>query len=470
MTPNSEPQFQLDRIRLRFRDPNAERMFEAEMLRQSLRFIRVYLVAGTLLYTTFGILDSVVGGPALGPILLIRFGVVTPILLGIFLATFFPVFFRLAQFFLGLAMLFAGMGVVAMTAVMLPPYNWLYYAGLIMVVSYCGTLIRLKFRYSVLISIVLFASYQTVCLWINPIPFQFYINNNFFLTMSTGVGLLSAYIQELYIRKAYMAQKVAEEKNRIATDALEESLRANKSKSEFLATMSHELRTPLNAIIGFSEIITQEMFGAVGERYLDYAGDIHQSGSHLLSIINDILDLAKAESGKLQLQEQEFDVTNALLSCVRMCRGRAEDSGVQLLFFGEQTDFRMRGDERLVTQIVVNLLSNSIKFTPSGGSVRLHIAGSRQKGIQITVSDTGIGIAPENIERVLRPFEQVESSMSRSHGGSGLGLPYAKRLAELHGGQLKLESQLEKGTTATVTIPAWRFVDAPAHNALARAR
>ena len=461
MTPSKtdEPQFELDRVSLRFRDGVVERMFQGDTLRHSIHFIRAYLIAGMLLYVAFGILDSVVGGEALISLLTIRYVIVTPILLGIFALTFFTVFFRVAQPALSMAMLSSGLGVVAMTAIMEPPFNSLYYAGLIMVVSYCGSLIRLKFQYSVLVAIFLFLSYQAVCLWINPIPTEFYISNNFFLAMATGVGLFSAYVQELYIRLAYIGQKTVEEKNRLVSEALTEAVSANKSKSEFLATMSHELRTPLNAIIGFSDIIKRELFGPVDNgKYVEYARDIHDSGSHLLAIINDILDLAKAESGKLQLAEHEFDVTDTLEACVRMCRGRAEANKVELIFFGGQTEIRVIADERLLLQILANLITNAIKFTPEGGAVRLYVTANAQKGILFKIADTGIGIAPENIERVLRPFEQVETSYSRRHSGSGLGLPYAKRLTELHGGTLKIESELGKGTNVSVTLPPSRLV------------
>jgi signal transduction histidine kinase len=296
---NDEQRFELERIWLRFRDSGVETTFLHDTLRQSINFIRAYLIAGTCLYMFFGILDSVVGGAALKSMFLIRYGMVVPILLSILALTFFPLFFRIAQPALAMAMISSGEGVVAMTAIMGPPFNGQYYAGIIMCAIYCGSLIRLKFHYSVMISIFLFASYQVACVWINPIPLQTYISNNFFLAMATGVGLFSAYIQELYIRRAYVGQRIVEEKNRLVSEALEEAVRANKSKSEFLATMSHELRTPLNAIIGFSDIIKRELFGSLeNERYSDYAKDIHDSGSHLLSIINDILDLAKAESGK----------------------------------------------------------------------------------------------------------------------------------------------------------------------------
>jgi signal transduction histidine kinase len=358
-------------------------------------------------------------------------------------------------------MLTSGMGVVAMTAIMGPPFNSLYYAGLIMVVSYCGSLIRLNFRYSAIIAVFLFACYQFVGLWINPIPLPVFISNDFFLGMATGVGVFAAYIQELYLREAYLAQKAVEEKNRLVSESLAEAMRANKSRGEFLATMSHELRTPLNAIIGFSDIIRRELFGKIENRkYTEYAHDIHESGSHLLAIINDILDLAKADNGKLELSEQEFDAMEMLRTCMRMCEMRAESAGVQLTLTGPPHEVKVVADERLMLQIVLNLITNSIKFTPEGGTVRVQFSTHPAKGITFSIADTGIGIAPENIERVLRPFEQVEASYSRKHGGLGLGLPYSKRLTELHGGSLEIESEVDKGTTVTVLLPPWRLVRA----------
>ena len=465
-SPTTAPQkseelaFELDRVWLRFRDPAIETVFLSDTLRSSINFIRAYLVAGTCLYISFGFLDYFVGGESVNEMWLIRYAIVVPILLSVLSLTFFPPFYRVAQQALSVVMLSSGGGILAMTAIMGPPFNSQYYAGLIMVVIYCGSLIRLKFHFSVLISLFLLISYGIVALLINPIPMASLISNTFFLTMATGVGLFSAYIQELYIRKAYVGQRIVEEKNRLVSQALAEAVRANKSKSEFLATMSHELRTPLNAIIGFSDIIKRELFGSLeNERYADYAKDIHDSGSHLLSIINDILDLAKAESGKLLLNEHEFDLTDTLEACVRMCSGRADAGKIEMIFFGGQSEIRAVADERLLLQIVANLVTNAIKFTPEGGTVRLYVSANPQKGIVIKVTDTGIGIAPENIDRVLRPFEQVETSYARKHGGSGLGLPYAKRLTELHGGTLTIESELGMGTSVSVALPPCRLVD-----------
>jgi two-component system, cell cycle sensor histidine kinase PleC len=455
----NERDFALDPFRLRFRDPAIERTFLDVTLRQSINFIRAYLIAGLLLYSFFSILDVVTADPALPALLFIRFGIVCPYLIGIFALTFFPLFFRVAQAALAGVMLLAGLGIVAMTAIMSPPFNVDYYAGLILVIVYSSSLSRLKFTHAVAISMFLIFSYQVVCLLINPLPLNSYLSNNFFLTVAMGLGLFSAHIVELYIRRSFAGQQIVEDKNKVISKSLTEAVSANKSKSEFLATMSHELRTPLNAIIGFSDIIHKQLFGPVGnERYADYAKDIHASGSHLLSIINDILDLAKAESGKLELSEHAFDLTGTIEACVRMCGGRAESNKVDLIFFGGQSEIIVRADERLILQIAANIVSNAIKFTPEGGKVRIHLTADAHKGIVIKVADTGIGIASEDLERVLRPFEQVESSYARKHNGSGLGLPYAKRLTELHGGELKLESELGKGTTVTILLPASRLI------------
>jgi signal transduction histidine kinase len=223
--------------------------------------------------------------------------------------------------------------------------------------------------------------------------------------------------------------------------------------------MSHELRTPLNAIIGFSDVLKKQLYGSLGsERYREYVTDINDSGQHLLGIINDILDLAKAEAGKLELREDEFDLLQCLQGCIQMCRGRADESGVLLTLVAEEPFIEVCADERLLRQLALNLVSNGVKFTPTGGRVRVSVAADRADGIRIEIEDTGIGIPNEHIERVLRPFEQVERALSRRHGGTGLGLPFSKKIAELHGGSFIVKSEVDKGTRVTVRLPPQRLV------------
>ncbi|HEY2446936.1 MAG TPA: HAMP domain-containing sensor histidine kinase [Rhizomicrobium sp.] len=454
------PNFDLDRFRLSFRNAYIERNFERETLRKSLGVIRVYLIAGTLLYLSFGLLDAIVSRQSVPALFAIRYGFVCPVLIGVLVLTFFRIFERIGQLALASTMISCGAGVVAMTAIMPPPYNAQYYAGLIMVVIYCSSLIRLRFLYSVVTAIALVCAYQYAAAFLNPIPLPTFISNDFFLLMATAVGLFSGYIQELYVRRSYVSQKEIETKNVTLSALLVEADNANKSKSEFLATMSHELRTPLNAIIGFSDVLRKQLYGALGNsRYIEYVSDINSSGLHLLSIINDILDLAKAEAGKLELQENVLELVQCVQGCLQMCRVRADEGGVTLSVTSADEEIILQADERLLRQLVLNLVSNAVKFTPSGGRVAIAIEADEREGVTIEVADNGIGIPSEHIERVLRPFEQVEPALSRRYGGTGLGLPFAKKIAELHGGRLTVESEVDKGTRIFVQLPASRLME-----------
>jgi signal transduction histidine kinase len=270
-------------------------------------------------------------------------------------------------------------------------------------------------------------------------------------------------VLETQIRNNYVAQKVIEQKNHVMKALLDEAEAANRAKSEFLAVMSHELRTPLNAILGFSEVFKQQMMGPLGSaKYVEYAGDIHSSGEHLLAIINDILDLAKAESGKLDLAETAFDPNAVIEKTLRMCAQKATEEHIELNFAPASSDCLVVADERLIRQVTVNLISNAIKFTPAGGRVDVTAQISRTGGFTLQVRDSGIGIPAGDLERVLRPFEQVESATARRHGGTGLGLPYSKKIVEIHGGSLKLSSRENHGTTVSIDLPASRVRALPA--------
>jgi two-component system cell cycle sensor histidine kinase PleC len=240
---------------------------------------------------------------------------------------------------------------------------------------------------------------------------------------------------------------------------------ASRAKSTFLATISHELRTPLNAIIGFSEILKSQMFGPLGSaRYSGYVDDIHGSGVHLLSLVNDLLDLAKAEAGKHELHEDSLDVGEIAGTCRRLMAERAYDAGVRLEVVDRLASHLFRGDERKMRQIILNLLSNAVKFTPTGGFVTVDVGLSEDGGLQVAVRDTGIGMAADDIVKALEPFGQVSDVMTRETGGTGLGLPLTAKLVELHDGKLAIESSLGNGTTVTLRFPADRTV----HPALPR--
>jgi len=244
---------------------------------------------------------------------------------------------------------------------------------------------------------------------------------------------------------------------------------ASRAKSEFLANMSHELRTPLNAIIGFSEILKQEPLGPLGHAsYREYVRDVHESGVHLLKIINDILDLSKIEVGKLSLNEMPIDLRDAVESCIRIVRERAATAGLDLTADLLAQLPILNADERMVKQVLLNLLSNAIKFTPAGGTVRVSAGINADCGMFIRIADSGIGIAPADIEMALQPFVQIDSTLQRKYQGTGLGLPLARSMVEMHGGRFIIESTVGAGTTITVHFPPERSLGpAQAHAAVA---
>jgi two-component system cell cycle sensor histidine kinase PleC len=247
---------------------------------------------------------------------------------------------------------------------------------------------------------------------------------------------------------ADLAEKYAEEKTRAEE--------ANQAKSKFLANMSHELRTPLNAIIGFSEIMESGMFGPLGsDKYREYCHDIHQSGQYLLDVINDILDMSKIEAGRIRLDAEPIELESFLNDAMRVVSGRANDKRLKLTArIG--AGIRLTADHRLLKQIILNLLSNAVKFTPEGGRVTIRARATAGGWVSVSIADTGIGIPEEALARLGRPFEQVESQLTKSHQGSGLGLAIAKSLTELHQGTMRIHSTLGRGTMVLLRLPVTR--------------
>jgi signal transduction histidine kinase len=277
-----------------------------------------------------------------------------------------------------------------------------------------------------------------------------------------GAGELG---QRIEVRTGDELEALAEQFNKMAAELkssyadLERKVRkrtaqadiANRHKSEFLASMSHELRTPLNAIIGFSEVLIERMFGELNAKQLEYLKDIHESGHHLLALINDVLDLSKIEAGRMELDLVRFDLSQALENSVTLVRERAARSGVRVSLdcdgVGEWV-----GDERKIKQVLLNLLSNAVKFTPGGG--RVDVSARRDNGsVQISVMDTGAGIAEADQALVFEEFRQAGGNYLRKAEGTGLGLALTKRFVELHGGSIRLSSTVGKGSTFVVTLP-----------------
>jgi signal transduction histidine kinase len=239
--------------------------------------------------------------------------------------------------------------------------------------------------------------------------------------------------------------------------AKEQAEVASRTKSQFLANMSHELRTPLNAIIGFAEVIEREFFGPVGvAQYASYAADIHRSGQHLLSLINDILDLSKVEAGRFEIVEQDFTLAETIDEAKRLLEIRAHKAGLSLSSEIDEDIGRVYADRKLISQALLNLLSNAVKFTPTGGHVRISARRESDGDLLLSVADSGIGMAPEEIPRALEPFGQIDGTLARRYDGTGLGLTITKAFIEMHGGMLSLDSEKGRGTTATIRLPGWR--------------
>ncbi len=235
------------------------------------------------------------------------------------------------------------------------------------------------------------------------------------------------------------------------TQAASEALAQNEGKSRFLANMSHELRTPLNAIVGFSDIMRGQMFGPLSAKYAEYAGLIHESGGHLLDLINDILDLSKVEAQRFELTRETFDAREAVSAALRLVRVQADSANIKLRGALPADPVKIHADRRAIKQIVLNLLSNALKFTPSGGQVTVIMRGERGE-LGVIVADNGVGISPQDLDRLGKPYEQAGDVQQRARG-SGLGLSLVRAFAELHGGRMEIQSELGEGTVVSVRLP-----------------
>jgi signal transduction histidine kinase len=462
---NTTLNYEMHPMRMHFLDPNIEEQYRQDNYLRQIGLTRFCIAMGAVVFSAYGILDYYIVPDILFEAWFIRFGIVAPLLLGIVALSYAPWFSHKHQFWLSVSMAAPGLGAVAMIALAEAPGSYLYYGGLVAIICFSACLWRLNFMYSLAWALATFAAYEVVALFINPQPHNVMINNTAFMLLGIGTCNFLNYVQEHQMRKSFVDHERLKQERSRSESLLATSEAANRAKNDFLAIMSHELRTPLNAIIGFSEIIATQMFGPINnDRYADYASDIRSSGSHLLSIINDILDLSKAEAGKLELDESSLDPVESLNQIMRMFRPRAADLKIKLTFRVRDDIPWILADGRLFNQVVINLTSNALKFTPEGGKVSVELGMSETGELEFKIEDTGIGIDENDIERVFEPFVQVENAMSRTQHGTGLGLPLVRKIMALHGGDIRLTSTKGVGTKVTATIPVSRFVAAPAND------
>ncbi len=282
----------------------------------------------------------------------------------------------------------------------------------------------------------------------------------YFVFLMKGLNTTVLTMLEYRAEKELLITELEQSKS-ISDEARRRAESANIAKSRFLATMSHELRTPLNAVLGFSEVMKAEILGPHSvPTYKEYANDIHESGQHLLNLINEILDLSRIEAGRYELQEEAFRLADVAEDCNRLLKLRAEKKGLNIIQNFKEDLPQLWADERAIRQVCLNLLSNAIKFTPSDGTISLTIGTTDSGGQYLSVNDTGPGIPEEEIPRVLKSFGQGSLAHETAEGGTGLGLPIVMGLIELHGGTFDLKSKLRQGTLVTITLPRERVMQA----------
>ncbi len=280
----------------------------------------------------------------------------------------------------------------------------------------------------------------------------------YFIFLAKGLNATALAMLEFRAEKDALIAEIEEEKA-ISDEARRRAESANIAKSRFLATMSHELRTPLNAILGFSEVMHSELLGPMqNENYKGYAGNIHESGRHLLQLINDILDLSRIEADRYELREEPVRLTDVVEDCVRLLHLRAESKGLHVSLEFEKGLRQLWADERAIRQICLNLITNALKFTPRGGSITLTVGSTADAGQTFVVKDTGPGIPKDEIPKVMQAFGQGSLAHQTAEGGTGLGLPIVQNLVTLHGGTFELRSELRKGTEAIVILPPSRVL------------
>ena len=450
----SDDAARMNRFSLRFADVGLEASFAEEQARKSQRPLRlVSLWVGGIVLVTWalaGVLFSQV------PHAHARIAVPMIVILGVlalgYLLFTAPRFLRFQQLIVITGMCVAAAAVVGWVAVL--PRAMMAYFGISVVTLHTFnvyTLLRLRFPAA------------TVCAWFAALLYLGYFGaigvltgydfwgQVIFLGAVNAFGMFASYQLDLHLRREYVAVrelKRAELELRLARD---QAVAATLAKSKFLANMSHELRTPLNAIIGFSEVLIERMFGELNEKQHDYVKDIHSSGKHQLSLINDILDLSKVEAGRMELDVTTFHLPSAIDNAMTLIRERAARHGVALESNIDPTLGEFRGDERKFKQIMLNLLSNAIKFTPEGGRIAV-TARMQSPLLEVAVADSGAGIAPEDLPLMFEEFRQVGTDRAHKAEGTGLGLALSKRFIELHGGSIRVESALGKGSIFTFTL------------------
>jgi signal transduction histidine kinase len=455
-----------NKVTLDFPD-ESERNFRIKYFHNSLIQFRVAFVLVTFLYGIFGFLDHLVAKQYEGLFHLIRFGIVVPLLIVVFLLSFSKYFIRIWQELLFVCFIVGGAGIAIM--VIKSPENSIYYAGLMLIFSAGYFFVKLRFFLATLAGWIVLIFFNIGVIFFSEIETEMIVSYNFFFVSANLIGMFGAYYIEFYTRKDFFLNQLLDQRNAeieqanknleskviIRTEELllakEQAEQSDKLKSAFLANMSHEIRTPLNSIIGFSELLSDP--DCDQKQQLKFAQLINDSGNNLLAIISDIMDVSKIEAGEVRLRKQKFLVNRLLSGIQREYAFKASHKGIELRLdpSNPKEEITIQSDDERLGQILINLVGNAIKFTENG-FVEI---GFSEVGdfVRFHVKDTGIGIKPESHHQIFERFIRVESAFSRKYGGNGLGLFISKSLVELLGGTIWVESEEGKGSTFYFTVP-----------------
>jgi two-component system cell cycle sensor histidine kinase PleC len=459
------PGADIGRCTLRFADKQIERDFRAYRLAKSLFEIRAWSIAAVAFFAMLGGFEWLVLDEQLKAAFAVRYVVCLPLLLlalSVAATKWLERYVRLA--------LVAGGGLLFMFSMVGPQEGQAYLYLVVPITLFMYGQMGVQLIHTAPASWLMVFGFGVVVL-LQREPLGSLLSAAATLVVLTNIlAMFVAYNHELAIRRSYRNNRMLKlqiarstDLARIAHAAKDEAENGNRTKSDFLARMSHELRTPLNAIIGFSEIMKDEMFGPVeNKKYLEYLSDSHMGGNHLLKLVNDILELSKIEAGRLKLDESECDVEEDILACFSLVRGQSADAGVRLSSDIGMDAARLYADRRMFRQILLDLLSNAIKFSDEGGEVGVISNRAKDGGLTVPVHDTGTGIKATDLDVVLEPFGRSQSADIQDQRGTGLGLAITKSLVERHGGSLSIDSVFGSGTTVNASFPAERCVPYPA--------
>jgi signal transduction histidine kinase len=439
-------------LSLRFADAGLEAAFAGEQARKAVRPVRMACLLGAAGTVFFGLLGQIFPPPGGRAGLAVGLAAMLAVFVLTYALSHTPSYLR-GQQAVGIAGTCAISAVfTGLASLMTPLFALMWFLSIVVMhIVFIYSVARLRFPAATLGGWFSAAIYLGYLAGTGALPGRALIFQAASLIVANAGGMLVCYQMDLSVRREYVAMRLRERAELDARRARDQAEAATQAKSEFLASMSHELRTPLNAIIGFSEVLDDRMFGDLNAKQAEYVRDIHDSGRHLLSLINDILDLSKIEAGRMELDVTTFDLPSAIDNALTLVRERAGRHGMTIECDVDPGLGEFRGDERKFKQIMLNLLSNAVKFTPDGGRITVS-ARAKSPLVEVAVGDTGIGIAREDLPRVFEEFLQVGNASARKAEGTGLGLALTKRLVELHGGSIHVESALGRGSTFTFTL------------------